>query len=86
MNTMTSALQNTARRLDAINGNPDRDGIEYQLISAFGKLTKLVGYTEATRQFAKAGLIGNIEHDQLDVDEAQRIYECALMEVDPWIG
>jgi len=54
---------------------------EHKLIELFGKLCKIVGYEEANALYDKAGLNTDIEHDMMDVEEAQRILEDALMSV-----
>jgi hypothetical protein len=90
-NTMTSMLLETAQRLARISQyvveyekrSDDMEAklAEHKLIQIYGKLCKVVGFTEANRLFDEAGLNTDIEHDLLDVEEAQRILEDALMSV-----
>jgi hypothetical protein len=73
--TMTNAMTN--KRSDDMEAKL----AEHKLIELFGKLCKIVGYEEANALYDKAGLNTDIEHDMMDVEEAQRILEDALMSV-----
>jgi hypothetical protein len=90
-NAMTNMLMETAQRLALIeqyvveyekrSDDMEAKLAEHKLIELFGKLYKIVGYEEANALYDKAGLNTDIEHDMMDVEEAQRILEDALMSV-----